>query len=1664
MKKQTLTENNAEQTPSGGVLVGKRQGQTIIHNKGTLSGYLVGKTHAEGGIKAVNKSTGQPLEMQGGEVVITAPAVSDQTKNEFNGKMMTNREILSQINVNGGGVAFAKDGMEIPKRIKRTGASYKYGGKTMTDHEIYKYITGGLIAPNGKSSNLTPEQYKLVRTPEFKEWFGDWENDPKNSSKVVDENGEPLVVYHGTNKKFNIFKINERTPYSFFAKNKEYAETYTDDEYSVSNPKMYECFLNIRTPLDTSKNYEFNNQSFNLYYFLAKLIYKDVKEEKIILPQNYYLDNKKEELKEFIENQNTKFGSVFWFVLRKDGSNYNDYLKGYNKEYAEKNKKKKRGFLKNFLQFLNYDGVVQYENVYGEEVKGNYKKIADNEKDYASLVFAVFNSNQIKLADGTNTTFDSENDDIRYADGGETESLIKDSKRGNTPARDLNNYNDVMDLQADGMVGAETGLYADGGLIAPNGKLSNLTPEQYKLVRTPEFKEWFGDWENEPYNASKVVDENGEPLVVYHGAYSDKPFYTFDFNKADLGFHFGTYEQAKNRSETKLFFKGHKTIINSFFLNIRKIWNVTDIGEWEYPQRYLDEFILDKIIKETDAKKLGFFNLIYKKDNEKIREYILDKFKEKVGFEYNNKYDGNGKSFIVLEKNQIKLADGTNTTFNISNPDIRYKNGGETESLIKNSKRGNTPARDLNNYNDVMDLQADGMVGAETGLYADGGGLKELVEYITIGNQSSNPFNDIEKVRFYNFVDFKDFINGLYKTTGATNKRELFICINNDDSVAKVTTKISKGKNTNSNFNPSTGTFQDLEKNFKKIYPITFDSFDWSFWSGVKTSKATSSQTSKQINPDDDSVVKIELIDADYKTVLSSANNVEELLTNLIQIQADGVYNFYIKYILYDKSIFQTIISGYIKKRPSYVTDIDPYDTTNSELKEWLRKRTDLKNNKFNLDYFFSKNGNVTQSNATSIPTTKILTIEELRNKKIWIGDDLPLLNKVIDKLKSMGIPYDAVYSSKNPTNNIYIETYVSDFVVWQQDKSEFDKLKKEEIFPSDLNINTSNVSSSTSATTPILVSELTLEDLSDSKIEVYPALSEKIQLRAFELGLEWVDGTTTVAETDAPYLIFNGSINQGERRMEFRSTPSDFEKVNLKQIFVTDVMTTSGNTKVLKFNGENLTEIPDVDYNFSGMIKDLPEKIKLLALQNQKYVGNTPNENLSLETLKPRGNFYWAETIEGKEFWDKIFQGNFEPFKKIYGNYGELLVGIDVFTTSNSSGTQNAPVNEDWVKKFTADLDKLVFGQSDSELEKAITLDVIENAPQISKDQRDLNNLKKLLPSFQAKKYAIERAKILKEIKKLDNKLTYEGFIKPNEAMSSESNLFTPQGLLDYYYTQATQNPTAELEPACELPTPNGEKSKLPLSAYLNVRTPQFKKWFGDWEKAYETGNYVNCSKMIDPDTKEPKIYFHGVRKFVPNFGQFSNMGQGVVRPYGTFEPPTFPASYFAGEEDYAKFYGGIAENMPTPSPDYKPFIYKVFLSVKNPISLLPLDFMLSYKDFMDYVFVAYGVKVTPNQELLKILGNDIKKKNPMWIYVRRDIGFIEMLKDYGYDALFQIGDIPTFLPNGEVEPDRTKHLQEVEYLTFYPNQVKSATVKKSFYFDFFNDIRFKNGGYVRI
>ena len=79
--------------------------------------------------------------MEGGEVVITRDAVSDNEKREFEGEMLTNREILSRINESGGGVSFA-DGGDIPEKCACSGKKYNYGGKLMADKDIINDMMG----------------------------------------------------------------------------------------------------------------------------------------------------------------------------------------------------------------------------------------------------------------------------------------------------------------------------------------------------------------------------------------------------------------------------------------------------------------------------------------------------------------------------------------------------------------------------------------------------------------------------------------------------------------------------------------------------------------------------------------------------------------------------------------------------------------------------------------------------------------------------------------------------------------------------------------------------------------------------------------------------------------------------------------------------------------------------------------------------------------------------------------------------------------------------------------------------------------------------------------------------------------------------------------------------------------------------------------------------------------------------------------------------------------------------------------------------------------------------------------------------------------------------------------------------------------------------------
>lgn len=153
----TIKENQMEKFEVGG---------TIKHEKGTTTdgkkgGYFEGRSHAEGGIKAFNVSTNTPIEVEGGEVIITKKAVDDDDLKEFEGEMLTNREILSRINQSGGGVAF-EEGGEIHS-CNCSGNKFAYGGETIEDYEIIRRLQSSYENKENMKNRKVQYGHNLMR-------------------------------------------------------------------------------------------------------------------------------------------------------------------------------------------------------------------------------------------------------------------------------------------------------------------------------------------------------------------------------------------------------------------------------------------------------------------------------------------------------------------------------------------------------------------------------------------------------------------------------------------------------------------------------------------------------------------------------------------------------------------------------------------------------------------------------------------------------------------------------------------------------------------------------------------------------------------------------------------------------------------------------------------------------------------------------------------------------------------------------------------------------------------------------------------------------------------------------------------------------------------------------------------------------------------------------------------------------------------------------------------------------------------------------------------------------------------------------------------------------------------------------------------------------------
>ena len=193
---------------------------------------------------------------------------------------------------------------------------------------------------------------------------------------------------------------------------------------------------------------------------------------------------------------------------------------------------------------------------------------------------------------------------------------------------------------------------------APNGKETNLTEDQWLAVRTAAFKNWFGDWEKDPQNASKVVDENGEPRVVYHGTYGD--FTVFDKAKIGSATDYGIWGRGFYFTNMENTPYGNKKL--ALFLNIRNPFIFNDYKSAEEIGDYLN--IWDGNFHEDD--RFGIF-----------RPYatgaaqIADSAQER-GHDGLIAVLGKWTEYIAFEPNQIKSSTNNRGTFDPKNPDITF--------------------------------------------------------------------------------------------------------------------------------------------------------------------------------------------------------------------------------------------------------------------------------------------------------------------------------------------------------------------------------------------------------------------------------------------------------------------------------------------------------------------------------------------------------------------------------------------------------------------------------------------------------------------------------------------------------------------------------------------------------------------------------------------------------------------------------------------------------------------------------------------------------------------------------------------------------------------------------------------------------------------------------
>lgn len=276
---------------------------------------------------------------------------------------------------------FKKSGYQLPSQLKNSGSNI-----------IIRPIDDIV---NKKINNIT-------QSKQFIRWFGDWQNSPAKASKVVDNNGEPLVLYHQTEKEFTTFDTKQKgsgefdseMPTGIFMKP-------TNNDIGVGGNIQMPLYASIKNPLIV------NNRS-ELVKFYDKNVQGYTKAKSAIDSVN---KEYKAKFNEEMKRENEEYQKL-WNAKKNGEISEEEYQKSISRDALDEimeeweNKVNEashnaKALIDDYFKNSNYDGVIVNNDV------GSFGR--------STKTFIAFENTQVKSATDNIGTFDGNNPDIRYS-------------------------------------------------------------------------------------------------------------------------------------------------------------------------------------------------------------------------------------------------------------------------------------------------------------------------------------------------------------------------------------------------------------------------------------------------------------------------------------------------------------------------------------------------------------------------------------------------------------------------------------------------------------------------------------------------------------------------------------------------------------------------------------------------------------------------------------------------------------------------------------------------------------------------------------------------------------------------------------------------------------------------------------------------------------------------------------------------------------------------------------------------------------------------------------------------------------------------------------------------------------------------------------------------